>query len=214
MKRRALLQATAAAGVLLGGCLEGEDPDGDGTRDGDGSPTRTDGTSPTGTQAGGAGGDGGSGDDGESTDEPTDDGATETDTSTGETETPAETDGGTPTDDGGSGSNEVVDRSFEVGGTECGQGANRADVSRDDDRVDVDGTIGGRNGCYTAELEAATYDEGADELTVAVRSYDDSDGEACQQCIVDVDYRAAVEFEDGTPGAVTVVHNGEHVTTE
>ena len=106
-------------------------------------------------------------------------------------------------------------RSFEVVSSECGQGENRADVSRSDDRVDVDGTIGGSNGCYTAELQDATYDDGADELTVAVRSYDDSDGgEVCQDCIVDVDYRASVEFRDGTPGEVTVVHDGDHVTTE
>lgn len=58
-----------------------------------------------------------------------------------------------------------------------------------------------------------TYDDGADELTVAVRAYEDGDGEYCQQCIVDVDYRASVEFEDDTPRTVRVLHDGEQVTT-
>lgn len=222
MKRRALLQATAAAGVLLGGCIEGtDDPGGTGTATGDGSPTPTDVASPTGTEGGASGDDDGSGDDGEATDdgatetdaEGTDDGGpTETDTTSDE-ETPTGTDEGTATDDGGSGSNEIVDRSFDEGGSECGEGTDRAEVTRGDDRVDVAGTISGRNSCYTAELAEATYDDEADELTVAVRSYEDSDGGYCQQCIVDIDYRAAVEFRDGTPGEVTVVHNDEHVTT-
>lgn len=204
MDRRSLLRAAAAAGAGLAGCLEAGDDPGEAGGPGDGSPTGTAGRSPTGTESGGS--DGGGGDDGSATD----DGAS----GTGE-DTQTETDGATETPDGSGGSNEVVGRSFEAAGSECGQGANRADVTRGDDRVNVDGTISGRNGCYTAELEDATYDEGADELTVAVRSYDDSDeGEACQQCIVDVDYRASVEFRDGTPESVTVVHNGDRVTTE
>lgn len=222
MNRRALLRASAAAGALLAGCLEtGDDPGDAGTAGGGGSPTGTTGRSPTGTENGGSGGDGADGDDDATTDEPTDestddeptDGSTDTETASDD-DTPTETDGGTETPDGSDGSNELVDRSFEVGGTECGQGANRAAVSRGDDRVDVDGTITGRNGCYTAELEDATYDEESDELRIAVSAYDDSDEyEGCQQCIVDVDYRATFEFRDGTPEEVTVFHDGEHVTT-
>lgn len=199
MHRRTLLRTTAVGATgLLAGCLDGEEPSGR-----TGTPG-TDGASPTGTGSDGS-------HEGTATGTPTDDGAgtpTETDD-----RTPTGTDRGTATDDG-SGSNAMVGRSFEVVGTECGQGANRADVSRGDDRVDVDGTISGRNGCYTAELEQATYDDGADELTVAVRSYDDSDGGYCQQCIVDVEYRASFEFRDGTPDEVTVVHDGDHVRTE
>jgi hypothetical protein len=212
VKRRTLLQATVAAGGLLAGCLEGEeDPDAGG------SPTATDGGSPTGSE-GGSGDDGGAGGDGEATDDESTGTGTSDDegeeTPEGTDDSPTETDEPTETPGESEGSNAMVERSFEVGGVECGQGANRADVSRGGDSVDVDGTIRGRNGCYTAELEAATYDDGADELTVAVRSYDDSDGEYCQQCLVDVDYRASFEFEDGTPGEVTVVHNGDRVTSE
>ena len=209
MDRRALLRASAAAGALLAGCLKaGDDPGDPGTAGGGGSPTGTADRTPTGTEGGGSGGDGADGDDGATTDESTD-----TESATGD-DTPSETDGATETPDGSDGSNEMADQSFEVGGTECGQGANRAAVSRGDDRVDVDGTIGGRNGCYTAELEDATYDDESDELTVAVHAYEDSDGGYCQQCIVDVDYRASFEFRDGTPDEVTVVHDGERVTTE
>jgi hypothetical protein len=46
-----------------------------------------------------------------------------------------------------------------------------------------------------------------------VRAYEDADEEGCAQCIVDVDYRATVEFEDGTPDEVHVYHDGERVTT-
>lgn len=205
MYRRTLLCASAVGATgLLAGCLDGEEPsERTGTSGNDESTPRTDEASPTTTDDGSAG-------EGTATDSPTDGGA----------ETPTETDDDTPTGAAeatetpdGSGSNEMVDRTFEVVGTQCGRGANRADVSRGDDRVDVDGTIGGRNGCYTADRERATYDDGTDELTVAVRSYDDSDGGYCQQCIVDVDYRAAFEFEDGTPGTVRVLHDGEQVTT-
>lgn len=212
MHRRALLRASAAAGALLAGCLEAREDAGTGGP-GDGSPTGTDERSPNETVDNGS--DGADGNEGTATDGSTDDGASETETGTAtEEDTPTGTEGATETPDDSGSSNEVVGQSFEVVDSACGQGANRAEVARGEDRVDVDGTISGRNGCYTAELEAATYDDGADELTVAVRSYDDSDGGYCQQCIVDIDYRASVEFRDGTPETVTVVHNGDHVTTD
>lgn len=131
------------------------------------------------------------------------------------TETPTESP--TATEGSGGGSREVTDRSFEVLEQSCGQGENSATVERGDDRVIVEGTIGGSNTCYTAELERAQYDSGADRLTVAVRSYEhtpEDETPACGQCIVDINYRATVEFDDGTPDEVTVRHNGEHVTSE
>lgn len=228
MKRRVLLQAaTAGAAGLLAGCLDGGTPDGSGTPTDDGSPTSTDDDT-----AGGTGGDatGNATDstdaetDGEGTAEPTDDdsGDSTDDGSTGDgtsdegtgqgEDTPTDTDDGSSSGSGSGGSSSVVDRSFEVGGAECGQGEQQAEVTRGEARVDVDGTIRGRNGCYTAELEDVTYDDRADELTIAVRA-SEGDGEYCQQCIVDIDYRASVEFEDGTPGTVRVRHDGEQVTT-
>lgn len=123
----------------------------------------------------------------------------------------------TPTEGSGSGSREVTARSFEVLEQSCGEGENSATVERGDDRVVVEGTIRGSNTCYTAELERAEYDSGADRLTVAVRSYEhtpEDETPACGQCIVDINYRATVEFNNGTPDEVTVQHNGEHVTTK
>lgn len=189
MQRRTLLCAAAVAGAgALAGCAD-TDPDPGGP--GDGS---TD--SPTGSP----------------TDSPTDS-PTGTDDGSGNSPTDSPTESPTPTEEPGSGSRRVTGRSFEVRDNSCGQGEDSATVERGDDRVVVDGTISGRNSCYTAELKEARYDEGADELTVAVRSYEDrADDEACMECIVDIDYRATVEFEGGTPGEVTVRHNGERVS--
>lgn len=107
----------------------------------------------------------------------------------------------------------VTDREFEVTSSSCGTGEQRADVAFDADVVVVTGAIAGANTCYTATLEAASYDEEADELTVAVASEDRSDGSACAQCIVDVEYEARVTFSGGLPGHVVVHHDGEQVTT-
>lgn len=223
MKRRVLLRAaTAGAAGLLAGCLDGEgNPDGAGTADSDGSPSPTDEATPLGT-GGDATDEGADSTDAETDDEgtaePTDDEGSTGDGTSGEESgqgeaTPTDEDDGSSSGSGSAGSNAIVDRSFEVGGAKCGQGEQRADVTRGEARVDVDGTSRGRNGCYTAELADATYDDGADELTITVRAYEDGDGQYCQQCIVDIDYRASVEFEDGTPATVRVLHDGEQVTT-
>lgn len=110
-------------------------------------------------------------------------------------------------------SNAMTSSSFEVLDVGCGGDADVATVERGEDRVAVDGIIQGQNGCYTADLERADYDDGTDELTVDVRSYDDGDGGGCTECIVDIDYSATFEFSDGTPEEVHVRHNGDHVTT-
>lgn len=105
----------------------------------------------------------------------------------------------------------MTGRSFEVTNSECGQGANRATVEWTDRTVRVTGVIVGSNGCYTAELRRAQYDADADELLVAVRSYEDEEGYSCTMCTVDIDYRSEFEFDGGTPGTVIVRHNGERV---
>lgn len=107
----------------------------------------------------------------------------------------------------------MTDRSFEVHNRECGNGENKASVESGNHKVVIDGIIDGQNRCYTADLERARYDDDADELIVAVQSYESNDGGTCAQCIVDIDYRATFEFEGGTPGEVTVQHNGEPVTS-
>lgn len=108
----------------------------------------------------------------------------------------------------------MTNHTFEIRNKECGTGKNQATVTRDGNRVIVDGTIDGRNTCYTAELKRAQYHSDTDELTVAVRSYEEDGGGTCGQCIVDIDYRGSFEFEGGTPDEVAVRHNGEHVTSE
>lgn len=185
MKRRVLLRAAAAGGAgLLAGCVGGEEG-----RGATASPTESPTASPTASPT-------------DSTDSPTDeptDSPTERSTSTTET---------------ASGSRELTDSSFEVLDRSCGDGTNRASVDRGDDRVVVEGTIDGRNGCYTAELERARYDDGADELTVDVRSYESDESDMCTQCITDIDYRGTFEFDEGTPDTVTVRHDGDRVTSE
>lgn len=232
MERRELLHATVAgAAGLLVGCL-GDEGSTEPTRSpgGDGSAPPTTDVSPTESR------DRATADDDavdadhrrterEPTEEPTDATSTEAEAPDDDREEPptatdepgepsTATDEGTPTGGETSESNGTVDESFEVVGSDCGRGADRADVERGADRVNVDGTIGGRNGCETAELERVTYDDGADELTIAVRTVDDGAEGACMQCIVDVDYRATVEFDDGTPADVRILHDGEHVTAD
>lgn len=124
------------------------------------------------------------------------------------TPTPTATSTPTPTP----GTSDVVDRSFEVTGSECGAGEGDASVSLDAPRVIVEGTAVGPNGCATARLDAATYDPETDVLTVSVRVYQPTDADICTQCLTDIDYRACVRVEGGTPGHVRVVHDGEVVT--
>lgn len=199
MKRRTLLRVAAVGGAgLLTGCTEGGGGAVPDSPTGSPTPTPTAGSTETETT-------------------PTD-GADDTPTESA-TDEPTPTEESTPTEEptateeSPSSSREMTDRSFEVVDRSCGEGANRASVERGTDRVVVDGVIDGRNGCYTAELERAEYDDGAGELTVDVRSFEE-DGEACTQCIVDVDYRATFEFDRGTPDTVTVRHDGDRVTSE
>lgn len=195
MKRRVLLRAVAAGGAgLLAGCVGGED--GAGATD---SPTRSPTDSPTESPTDA------------STASPTADDATD---SPGDDPTDSPTERPTSTPETTPDSRELTDRSFEVRDRSCGDGTNRASVDRGDDRVVVEGTIDGRNGCYTAELAQARYDDGGDELTVDVRSDESDEGGMCTQCITDIDYRATFEFDGGTPDVVTVRHDGERVTSE
>lgn len=107
-------------------------------------------------------------------------------------------------------SEEITEASFEILENVCGTGRDEASVERDSNHVTVRGTISGRNSCFTAELERATYDADASELTVAVRSFSEAtEGEACGQCLVDIDYCARVSYDAPDPETVTVLHNDE-----
>ena len=183
MERRALLAVAAAATTGIAGCLE----DGTGGGDPDSTPTET--AEPT------------------KTDEPTETDAstettepTETDGQT-ETETPAETPEGEET--------RMVDREFEVTRVECGSEYDGPHVATEDGVVTVEGTLDGSNTCYTAELVTGEYDAEADELHVEVESVEDSEeGAACAECIVEIDYVARFEFENGEPSSVRADQRG------
>lgn len=130
-------------------------------------------------------------------------------------------------DDGGSGGDgttttsstpSVADSSLSVTSAECGTGTNEASVDASGvgssgGTVTVTGTIMGNDQCYTAKLKAASYDAGADALTVNVVSYvpEEEKDSACGQCIVDIAYEASVEVSGGTPGTVVVRHGDETV---
>jgi hypothetical protein len=106
---------------------------------------------------------------------------------------------------GGCGDGTPSNVSFEVRSVQSGQGENSASVTFDDDEVTVDGTIGGRNGCYTARLASVEQSEGT--LRVDVGSYEDKgEDEACIQGLVDIDYVAAIAFDQCLPERVVVEH--------
>lgn len=133
-------------------------------------------------------------------------GNTTTDTPTGSqtpTDDPGSTDSPTPTDDGTTQSNQGG--SFEILRIGPGQGENSATVSFDDG-VTVEGTIGGRNGCYRARL--ASTEQSGETFRVRVEAYEDADDdEVCTQSLVDIDYRATFAFPESLPGRVVVEHD-------
>ena len=120
--------------------------------------------------------------------------ATGTDTATG-TPTP------TPAPDP-----RLTGSDFEVTSTAGGTQADSAAVTVDGTDIVVEGTIWGRNGCQTAELDSVNYSD--DTLTVAVATTQRGDaGDACTQGIVEIEYTATVAFENGLPGTVVVTHD-------
>ena len=100
----------------------------------------------------------------------------------------------------------LTDSEFEVTSTQGGTETDSATVAVNGHDVVVEGTTWGRNGCRTAELDSVNYD--GDTLTVAVATTRRDDaGDACTQGIVELSYRATVEFENGLPGTVVVTHD-------
>ena len=103
---------------------------------------------------------------------------------------------------------EVAGTDFEVLDQGCGNQTNEAAVEFADDAVEIDGTIAGSDACKTAELADAAYDPDAEELQVTVATVDREDADVCAQCIVEIDYRATVQFAGGLPPKVSVRHEG------
>jgi hypothetical protein len=186
MRRRALLRATALAGVAgFAGCT-------------------TDGPS----DDSGGGGDGGDGGDGQSpTDSPT---GSPTGTPTDSpTDSPADDPSPTRTPLG----NGLVSESFAMTARDCGQGRSTVDIDFDGTEVTLDGVIDGSNGCYRAEQGSVDYDPQEDRLHVNVRAYEPEDAMTCTQCIVDIEYEARYVFEGEAPKEVTVAHDGRDIAT-
>lgn len=99
----------------------------------------------------------------------------------------------------------LVDESFEVTSIKGGTETQEASASFGD-RVDVEGTTTGNNGCYTAELADATVEGG--ELDVTVEAVEDKDDdEMCTEALVLIDYEASFEFEGELPDRVVVNHD-------
>ncbi|MFT4883194.1 MAG: hypothetical protein ACI8U4_000695 [Natronomonas sp.] len=122
-----------------------------------------------------------------------------------ETDTEVPADGEPTTED-----TRLVGQSFEVERVECGSDFGGHDVTTEDGTVTVEGVLDGNNSCYTAELVRGEYVREEDTLYVEVESVDDSEEEEmCSTCIVEIEYVATFEFENGEPGSVRVDQRGQ-----
>jgi hypothetical protein len=122
---------------------------------------------------------------------------------------PDENDGDTPDESTPEGTH-LVDQSFEVERVECGEDYGGHEVTTEEQTVTVEGVLDGSNSCYTAELVRSEYVTDEDTLYVEVESVDDSgEDEMCSTCIVEIEYVATFEFENGEPGSVRVDQRGQ-----
>lgn len=99
-----------------------------------------------------------------------------------------------------------TETSFTVDDRSCGQGEHAATVAFDDGTVTVDGVIGGRDTCDTAELAGATIDAGTLTVTVALIEEPRTGTPACGQCLTDIEYTASVGGLGDAVSRVRVVH--------
>lgn len=117
------------------------------------------------------------------------------------TPTPTESGPGTPTG-----------TSFEVQDRSCGSGDNAATVSFDDGSIAVDGVIGGRDACDTAEADV-TMEADVLVLTVEVVEEPGTEEAACAQCLTDIEYSFTATFSTEGPAQVRVVHRSADGTS-
>lgn len=98
--------------------------------------------------------------------------------------------------------------SLTAGASECLSGEEAASVTFDGGVV-VEGTVSAPNPCHAPQLGGASYDPATDTLSLTVAAVDDSEeGTMCASCVGGLEYRVTVPFENGLPGAVTVIHDG------
>lgn len=120
-----------------------------------------------------------------------------------------ETDGNETDGEGAGDAPTLGEPTFEVVESGCGTETSTASVRTDEaaGEVVVEGTIPGRNACYTAALDGAVYGAETDSLWVAVVAEERPDAEVCGQCIVEIAYRVRLPFEGGLPGRIAVTHD-------
>lgn len=128
---------------------------------------------------------------------------TDTPAETDNNDTPAETDDGCP---------DLVDSSFEVVSAECGAGESQSSASFETNSIHVSGTIDGANTCYTATLDRVRCEE--ESVTVSVQSYESENDNICSMCVMDIEYEATLDFENGLPQHIVVVHDDSEVLNE
>ena len=103
----------------------------------------------------------------------------------------------------------VSGRSLETVDADCGEG-NSAEVSFTDSGASVSGKIPVSDPCHEAVFADVSLSDGALTVTMAA---EETDADACQQCLGVVEYSAGVETENGVPSSVTVKHDAQGETT-
>lgn len=126
-------------------------------------------------------------------------------------ETPTDSPTPTPTSDEPT----ITDQTITTVQSGCHSGDSReharASFDTDAETVTVSGLLQTSTPCYEAALEAVGYDDATDTLSVDVTAT--STDEMCVDCVGAVEYEATVSFTGGTPGTVSVSHQGEGVAT-
>lgn len=113
------------------------------------------------------------------------------------------------------GTPELTDTEFEVQDIQSGTEVNEAQVEFDQENssVGITGTISGSDGCKTAALSNAEYNQEEDELRVEIITRDREDaGDTCTQAIVEINYTATIHFSGSLPHNASVYHNGNMVS--
>jgi hypothetical protein len=89
-------------------------------------------------------------------------------------------------------------------------------VTFGEDTVSVDGVIGGRDSCDTAQLASAGLHLDVLEVVVEVVEEPHTETVACAQCLTDIEYAFRASGLGGGPAQVRVVHrtaDGETTVT-
>lgn len=99
-----------------------------------------------------------------------------------------------------------AEQTFDVDSRACGEGRSDAAVTFGAGSVTVDGVIGGRDTCDTAELASASLHLGVLTVVVEVVPEVPTATVACGQCLTDIDYTYRVQGLGDGPQRVEVVH--------